>query len=103
MGVASDYLKDIVNRSIQGSGHDIFVLFNMFVERVFMRERISYAPYVWDIHDCVMLEVPEEQAQRAKELLDGPVLDELNSFLNGSVKFKGEANIVDNWAQDKFE
>lgn len=103
MGVSSDYLKDIVNRSIQGSGHDIFVLLNVFVERVFMRERISYAPYVWDIHDCVMLEVPEEQAAQAKQLLDGKVLDELNSFLNGSVKFKGDANIVDNWAQDKFE
>lgn len=103
MGVASDYVKDIVNRSIQSGGHSIFVFFNMFLERIFTRHNIRYAPYIWDIHDCVMLEVPEEQAQLAKELLDGPVLDELNSFLNGSVKFKGEASIVDNWAQDKFE
>lgn len=101
MGVASDYLKDIVNRSIQGSGHDIFVLLTMLAAHIFMRERISYAPYIWDIHDCVMIEVPEEQAQHAKELLDGPILEELNSMLSGSVKFKGEANIVDNWWQDK--
>jgi DNA polymerase I-like protein with 3'-5' exonuclease and polymerase domains len=69
-----------------------------------LKERkVNYAPYIWDIHDCVMLEVPEDQAEECKKLLDGEVLERLNYFLDGQVKLKGEANVVDNWAQDKFE
>jgi DNA polymerase I-like protein with 3'-5' exonuclease and polymerase domains len=103
MCVAQDYLKDIVNRAIQGAGHDCFVLFLHTVAETLKERKVNYAPYIWDIHDCVMLEVPEDQAEECKKLLDGEVLERLNYFLDGQVKLKGEANVVDNWAQDKFE
>ena len=101
--VAQDYLKDIINRSIQSGGHDCFILFLSLMTEVLKRHKIQYAPYIWDIHDCVMLEVPEDQAMECKKLLDGEVLEEVNSLLDGKVKLKGDANVVDNWAQDKFE
>lgn len=101
--VAQDYLKDIINRSIQSGGHDCFILFLSLMTEVLKRHKIQYAPYIWDIHDCVMLEVPEDQAMECKKLLDGEVLEEVNYFLDGKVKLKGDANVVDNWAQDKFE
>lgn len=101
--VAQDYTKDIVNRSIQSAGHDCFVLFLQVLSQTLSEYDLPYAPYIWDVHDCVMLEVPEDKAVDCKKLLDGEVLNRLNYFLNGAVKLKGDANVVDNWAQDKFE
>lgn len=75
----------------------------MIIGDLLRKEGIDYRPYVWDIHDCVMLTVPEEQAARTKELLDGEVLRRLNEAMDGPVTFKAEANIVDNWWQDKME
>lgn len=101
--VAQDYIKDIVNRCVQGAGHDVFLYMTMIIGDLLRRNGIDYRPYVWDIHDCVMLTVPEEQAARTKDLLDGEVLRRLNEVMDGPVTFKAEANIVDNWWMDKAE
>jgi hypothetical protein len=101
--VAQDYIKDIVNRVSQGAGHDVFMYMTMLIGELLRKEGIDYRPYVWDIHDCVMFTVPEEQAARTKELLDGEVLRRLNEVMDGPVTFKAEANLVNNWWEDKVE
>jgi len=103
IAVAQDYVRDIINRSIQSAGHDAFIVLTNVVAEVLLANEIRYAPYIWDIHDCVMLEVPAEQADKCKELLDTTMLEELNSRLDGPVKLKGTANVVDNWWADKQE
>ena len=101
--VAQDYIRDIINRSIQSAGHDCFIIFLHVLTKLFNERAVSYAPYIWDIHDCVILEVPEEQAAECKKLLDVDVLEQVNSVLDGQVILKGSANVVDNWWQDKEE
>lgn len=101
--VAQDYIKDIVNRVVQGGGHSVFMYLTMIIGQVLKDAGIDYRPYVWNIHDCVMFTVPTEQAEQTKNLLDGVVLDMLNKVMDGPVTFKAEANIVSSWWEDKAE
>lgn len=103
VAVAQDYVKDLVNRLVQSSGHDCFMWLTRLVAEELTSAGISYQPYIWDIHDCVMFTVPEEAAHRTKELLDGVVMRRLNELMNGPVTFKAEANLVNNFWEDKAE
>ncbi len=102
LAVAQDYLRDVVNRSIQSGGHDCFVLYLSLLSTMLRDAGVEYKPYVWDLHDAVMLTVPEGQVEQAVHIMDHKAMDELNRMLNGKVRLKGETNVVDNWAADKF-
>jgi DNA polymerase I-like protein with 3'-5' exonuclease and polymerase domains len=102
LAVAQDYLRDVVNRSIQSGGHDCFVLYLSLLSTMLRDAGVEYKPYVWDLHDAVMLTVPEGQVEQAVHIMDHKAMDELNGMLNGKVRLKGETNVVDNWAADKF-
>jgi hypothetical protein len=93
----------LVHNSIQGGSHYLFMVMTKILCDTFKEHSIDYRPYVWDIHDCVMFTVPEEQASRAKELADGLVLARFNDAIRGSVTLRADANVVDNWWDDKRE
>lgn len=101
IAVAQDYLRDIVNRSIQSGGHDAFVLYVSLLSEKLQDARINYKPYIWDLHDAVMLTVPEEEVERTVHILDVVAMQELNDKLGGTILLKGETNVVNNWAEDK--
>jgi DNA polymerase I-like protein with 3'-5' exonuclease and polymerase domains len=102
LAVAQDYIRDIVNRSIQSGGHDCFVLYLSLLSERLRTHGIHYRPYVWDLHDAVMLTVPEEQVAKTVHIMDHEAMDALNTMLGGKVRLKGDTNVVDNWAADKF-
>jgi DNA polymerase I-like protein with 3'-5' exonuclease and polymerase domains len=102
LAVAQDYTRDIVNRSIQSGGHDCFVLYLSLLSERLRTHGIHYRPYVWDLHDAVMLTVPEEQVAKTVHIMDHEAMDALNTMLGGKVRLKGDTNVVDNWAADKF-
>ena len=102
LAVAQDYLRDVVNRSIQSGGHDCFVLYLSILSDCLRVNSIAYKPYIWDLHDAVMLTVPEDQVEDAVHIMDHIAMNLLNEKLGGKVKLKGETNVVDNWAADKF-
>lgn len=101
--IAQDRIRDITNSSIQGGSHYLFMVMTKVLCDVFKENGIDYRPYVWDIHDCVMFTVPKEQALRAKELADGLIIERFNEAIHGSVTLRADANIVDNWWDDKKE
>jgi DNA polymerase I-like protein with 3'-5' exonuclease and polymerase domains len=101
IAVAQDYLRDIVNRSIQSGGHDAFVLYLSILSDKFNTHSIPYKPYIWDLHDAVMLIVRDENVEAAVEILDVIAMDELNARLGGTIRLKGVTNVVNNWAEDK--
>lgn len=103
LAVAQDYLRDVVNRSIQSGGHDCFVLYLSILSDCLRSKQIDYKPYIWDLHDAVMLTVPDEQVEDTVRIMDHTAMDLLNQQLNGKVKLKGETNVVNHWAADKFE
>lgn len=102
LAVAQDYLRDVVNRSIQSGGHDCFVLYLSILSDCLRTNGIAYKPYIWDLHDAVMLTVPEGQVEEAVHIMDDTAMSLLNKQLGGKVKLKGETNVVDSWAADKF-
>lgn len=87
---------------VHNCGHDCFVLYLSLLSSMLRDAGVLYKPYVWDLHDAVMLTVPEEQVERAVHIMDHKAMDELNRMLNGKVKLKGETNVVESWAADKF-
>jgi DNA polymerase I-like protein with 3'-5' exonuclease and polymerase domains len=102
LAVAQDYLRDVVNRSIQSGGHDCFVLYLSILSDCLRSASIDYKPYIWDLHDAVMLTVPDEQVEETVRIMDHTAMNLLNEKLGGKVKLKGETNVVSNWAADKF-
>lgn len=101
--IHQDRIRDVVNSSIQGGSHYLFMVMTKILADTFKEHSINYKPYIWDVHDCVMFSVPTEQAARAKELADGLVLLRFNEAINGSVTLRADANVVDNFWQDKME
>lgn len=101
IGIAEDYIKDIVNRVIQSTAHDCLILFLGIVIDQLDVANIDWKPWILDWHDELMIEVREDQAEMAARIIDGICLDLLNEKLGGKIKLKGGAEIVDNLAQIK--
>lgn len=92
----------VVSNCVQSGGHDCFVLYLSILSDCLRVNSIAYKPYIWDLHDAVMLTVPEDQVEDAVHIMDHLAMNLLNEKLGGKVKLKGETNVVDNWAADKF-
>lgn len=86
---------------VHNCGHDAFVLYVSLLSEKLRDARINYKPYIWDLHDAVMLTVPEEEVERTVHILDVVAMQELNDKLGGTIQLKGETNVVNNWAEDK--
>jgi DNA polymerase I-like protein with 3'-5' exonuclease and polymerase domains len=100
--VAKDYLKDIVNRDTQSTGHDIFVLFLMTTLKL-LGNRFTLHPWSADVHDAWYFEVPEEEAEDFCEAVRAEVLPAWNELLNGTIALRAEPAIITNLWLDKAE
>jgi len=100
--VASGYEKDIVNRVVQSTAHDILMFYIYLVTEELERLKISYAPIIIDFHDQLIL---ESQTQVSKEVVDVLVrmVERLNQELGGLIKMKGVPQLVNNLAEAKIE
>ena len=91
----------IVSNCVQSAGHDAFLLYLNILSDKLNTHSVPYKPYIWDLHDAVMLTVPESHVEEAVHILDVVAMDELNARLGGTIKLKGVTNVVNNWAEDK--
>lgn len=96
-----DKLKDIVNRVVQSTGHDILMLFidklNWCVSQT---AGLDAWPVFLDSHDATTWECKEEQAEDLKKCFD-IALELTNAWLGGTIKLKGDAAICYNLAEAK--
>lgn len=100
----STLIKDIINRVTQAVGHDNLLIYLWILRKHLEKENIPYAPFIWDLHDAVFLDVPDAYVERVCELINTIALDEFNAFLNPRyVKLKLVANVVNTFAEDKIE
>lgn len=100
MAVPEEFEKDVLNRFIQSSGHDVLVRYISILTDLLDRERIDWKPIVIDFHDATTVEVPEQEGQRVLELFN-QAMDILNSELNGTIKLRGVPVIGTNLAEVK--
>jgi hypothetical protein len=80
--------KDILNRFIQSTGHDILVKYIRIYTEELTRRGIPWQPHVLDWHDASAVEVPEKYLDETIAVYKWG-LDELNRQLGGTIKLKG--------------
>lgn len=102
ISVASGYEKDIVNRVVQSTAHDILMLYIYLLTDNLAKEGVDYAPIIIDFHDQIILEAKVSDANAVINIVNQTV-DELNAQLGGLIKMKGTPQIVTNLAQAKIE
>jgi hypothetical protein len=101
LGVDEDSLKDLVNRFVQSTGHDLLLYYlDLLIENL-QENDIPWQPYIVDLHDEVILQVPENQAEVTAQVLSG-TMDQLNEVLKWDVKFSGTPTVGRNLAEIKL-
>jgi DNA polymerase I-like protein with 3'-5' exonuclease and polymerase domains len=94
--------KDLSNRFIQSSAHDVLVLWVLAIYGRCEKEGIEIKPILLDCHDSTSNQVPTAQAGRLKEIYM-ETLNEINKELNLCVKIKAEAKFFNTLAGLKNE
>lgn len=103
MCVDEKYTKDLLNRVVQSSGHDILQLYAKIVRRLLDDANVTWHPIVMDFHDEVIIEVPDAQVPAAVQILEKDAYAELNRQLGGTCPLKGSAAVSKNLAGIKLE
>jgi DNA polymerase I-like protein with 3'-5' exonuclease and polymerase domains len=101
--IAEGYEKDIVNRVVQSTGHDLHIMYIIIVNRLLREAGIPYTGIILDLHDALTVELEVQHAEIAKEIIVRRAYQELARQCGGKIPLKGEAKIVYNWAEDKME
>lgn len=92
--------KDILNRFVQSTGHDILVRYiNMYTTQL-DKEYIPWNPLIIDLHDASTIEVPREYAEQACRVMNDSV-GILNKYLSGIINLRGVAEIGNNLSDVK--
>jgi DNA polymerase-1 len=98
--VDAEYVKDIVNRFCQTSGHQVLQLWISHIARLREERGVTMYPWLVDFHDETIWEVPEDQAEAAAQILR-EALVATNEEIAMGIPIKGPPMIVDNLAQIK--
>lgn len=88
MAVPERYNKDILNRFVQSTGHDILTMYIRILCSKVEAAGIPYKPIVIDFHDATTIEVPEQYGEEVAWIFM-EAMAELNSTLQGTIKLKG--------------
>jgi DNA polymerase I-like protein with 3'-5' exonuclease and polymerase domains len=88
MAVPEDYRKDLLNRFVQSTGHDILVKYIYLLSEELYRMQVPWAPVIIDWHDSTAIEVPEEYRDAAIQAFNNS-MDTLNVVVGGTIKLKG--------------
>lgn len=90
MAVPEGMLKDILNRFVQSTGHDILMKYVNLLTQALDRELPgSWKPLIIDWHDSAAIEVPFQFQETATRIMSRAV-DTLNLELKGSIRLRGE-------------
>lgn len=88
MCVPDDYRKDILNRFIQSTGHDILVKYIYILTCSLTGAGIPWQPLIIDLHDAATVEVPEQYADATVAVFESSMRI-LNEELGWSIQLKG--------------
>jgi DNA polymerase I len=96
----SSYTRS-ANYPVQGACADASMLALEAIDRLLFEQGIAGGPVAW-LHDELVLEVPEADAPRAKELLEQAMTDAFAEIFPGApLQGLVEAKIGDNWSEVK--
>lgn len=101
MCVPSHMVKDLLNRFVQSTGHDILVKYIRILSDT-LNGIIPgrWKPLIVDWHDACAIEVPEELKDVAVRQMQRAV-NQLNTQLQGTIQLRGEPDVGYNLAEIK--
>lgn len=100
MAIPEEFEKDILNRFIQSTGHDVLTMYISILRDKLSSERIEWKPIVMDWHDSTGIEVDEKDRERTIRCFT-EAMDTLNDKLQGTIKLKGTPSWGYNLADTK--
>lgn len=100
--VHEDYLKDIVNRVVQSTGHDVLIHSIPLLREELEARGVNFDWVIADFHDQTTIEVDEQDAPLAVEAIRS-MYKRLNDYLQPYVPIKGEPEIGHSLADFKCE
>jgi DNA polymerase I-like protein with 3'-5' exonuclease and polymerase domains len=104
VGIAKDYIKDIVNRVIQSTGHDVHMEYVRICDALFLEAGLNVNGIVWDFHDQSIVECKTEDKDIVYEILGTKAYEILNDkYLNGVIKLQGDPQHIATMADAKCE
>ncbi len=89
MAVSEDYKKDVLNRFIQSTGHDLLVMYIEILTTELDAASIPWRPVIIDWHDSTCVGVPTQFEQQVITLMNTS-MDILNSKLCGIIRHRGK-------------
>ena len=92
LGVAPDKVKDLGNRFVQSTGHDVLMQMLVFINEMRVD---TMRPYNVDVHDATIWQVREDKVDEAIKVFND-AYTRLNEALQWDVKIKGEVEVGDN-------
>lgn len=102
MSVPPKYEKDILNRSIQSTGHDNLLTFLYHLDRVRTENNLGFKFIVCDFHDETVTECHKDEAEATVEAVF-EALRRTNEDLGGNIALTGEPEVCDCFAEFKVE
>lgn len=79
--------KDLVNRLVQTTGHDVLTRINWHINQERKRLKVEMRPYIPDFHDEGIWAAREHEVERAKEVINYG-FDRVNDELNWTVTIR---------------
>lgn len=96
--------KDIINRVIQSTGHDIHMLYIYICDQLFREAGIEVRGIVWDFHDQSIIECDEQDKEIVYEIMGTKAYQVLNDkYLKGAIRLKGDPQYIRSMACAKCE
>jgi DNA polymerase I-like protein with 3'-5' exonuclease and polymerase domains len=93
-------LKDIVNSSVQSTGHDLQMIWVYELYCLFKERNLTAYPWIVDFHDASIFEVKTEYAQAVLDCFP-EAYRRLNEWLQAEIPIKGTAKLADNLYEAK--
>jgi DNA polymerase I-like protein with 3'-5' exonuclease and polymerase domains len=89
LGLHVEYKKDIVNRFVQSTGHDILIYYVMLLNKLRKERKVPMRPFCVDEHDASFWEVRDESIPEAVKIYEDALVM-LNDTIKWSIKFRGQ-------------
>jgi hypothetical protein len=101
--VCADKEKDLGNRVIQSSGHEVLMLWQYLVTNRFWKDGIDYSWQLFDFHDEMVPEIHKTQITQVKNIYSETLAEVNDIYLKGKIKIKAEPQVATCLAEIKCE
>lgn len=103
IGIYEGLKKDIVNRVVQSTGHDLHMMWVAEWKQLLKSRNIAWTAICVDWHDQSIIEVDKQDIDKVFEIVGKIAYDKVNERLGGHILLEGDPQIVNNLAEAKLE